>query len=540
MAVGLELLAGDLEPFSLPVQVAHVSEPQPGRVALRGHARLPVPLGLLPQRPGVLDSVGGQRLVEIRVHLVVLVAGVVHGALGAVELVDVGRRVRAPAPHDGVAELVGIQVVPATASGRHADAHLAELVGERVRHGLADRVARGIVEVEGAGKAVARVDPVVTELPAGTLEKRAGAVGRIVAAHVLARPRKAVADAVGHRPVAAQHVVDDRLAVDREVHCLPDLEVAGDVVAGGIRVGAVLALGARGHDGKLHAARVDGVVGLQRVALYLLVGEGRRGVGHVHLAGLRRREGRVLLHEHDDHALDLGLLAVVGGARIEDDLLTAVPLGEHVSPGADGLLAVIGAVCVLGHDAHDGKGVQKRVVGLGELDDQRGVVGRGGVLDHGEVGLRVLRAADRVQREGGVGGAHGLAVGELGVVAQLEGPGELIVGALVGRREVALETHLLGRVDEGGLDEGLVDVLAAAPGHARVEAGVGLVGRAHGDGHLARGVDPRAGSDGPGVARVGRRARRERERARDARARKKRPSGQGKALICHVNVLSAM
>ena len=189
--------------------------------------------------------------------------------------------------------------------------------------------------------------------------------------------------------------------------------------------------------------------------------------------------------------------------------------------------------CVLGHDAHDGKGVQKGVVGLGELYDQRGVVGGGGVLDHGEIGLRVLRAADRVQREGGVGGAHELAVGELGVIAKLERPGELVVRALVGRREVALEAHVLGRVDEGGLDEGLMDVLAAAPGHARVEAGVGLVGRAHGDGHLARGVDPRAGGGGTVVARALARARRARERACDARARKERSSGQGKAPLCH-------
>ena len=327
MAVGLELLAGDLEPFSLPVEVAHVGEPQPGRVALRGHARPAVPLGLLPQGPGVLDGVCRQRLIEIRVHLGVLVAGVVHGALGAVELVDVGGRVRAPAPHDGVAELVGIQVIPAAALRRHPNAHLAELVGEGVRHGLADRVARGVVEVEGARKAVARVDPVVTELPAGALEQGAGAVGRVVAAHVRARPRKTVADAVGHRPVAAQHIVDDRLTVNREVHGLSDLEVAGDVVARGVRIGAVLALGARGHDRQLHAARVDGVVGLQRIAAHLLVGERRRGVGHVHLAGLRRREGGVLLHEDDDHALDLGLLAVVGGVRVEDDLLPAVPLG---------------------------------------------------------------------------------------------------------------------------------------------------------------------------------------------------------------------
>ena len=190
--------------------------------------------------------------------------------------------------------------------------------------------------------------------------------------------------------MAAQHVIDKRLAVYGQVDGATHLQVAGDVVSGGIGVGAVLARGARGNDRHLKPARVDRLVGLQGVARDLLVRQRGGGVGHVHLAGAHGRQGGVLLHEDHAHALDLGSLAVVGRVCLEDDLLAAVPLSEQVPAGANGRLAVVRPVGVLGHYAHHGKGVEQGVVGLGERDHQRDVIGRDGIPDHGEVCLRVL------------------------------------------------------------------------------------------------------------------------------------------------------
>ena len=382
-----------------------------------------------------------------------------------------------------------VDVVPGAALRGDLNAHDRELVGDGVGHGLAHGVGRRVIEVERAGQAVARIHAVRPARPAGGGEKRLGAVGVGFDLHIRARPRQAVADAVGHAAVAVEHVVDKRLAIDGEVDGLPDLEVAGHVVARGVGVRAVRSRGARGDHGKLDAARVDRVVGLERVAVHLLIRERGGGIGHIHLARANGGEGRVFLHKGHDHALDLRRLAVSTGVRLEDDLLATIPLRELIAPGADGVLAVVGAVRVLGNDAQHGQGIEKRVERFVQAKNDRVLVWALDRIDHREIGLGVLRGLDGCHGKGNVGGAHRLPVGEVRIVAQGKRPAQAVVRALVGRREVANELHVRVGTDKRGLDERLVDVFAAAPGHAGVEAGVRLARGAHGDGHLAGGVN---------------------------------------------------
>ena len=77
----------------------------------------------------------------------------------------------------------------------------------------------------------------------------------------------------------------------------------------------------------------------------------------IDLAGARGGQGSVLGHEHDDNALDVGLFAVVTRIGLENGLLAAIPLHKPVAPRAYGVGAVVGAIGVLGHDAHVGKRV---------------------------------------------------------------------------------------------------------------------------------------------------------------------------------------
>ena len=252
---------------------------------------------------------------------------------------------------------MGVEVVPAAAVRVDLDADLGHLIREGVGHGLAHRVAGGIVEVKRAAQALTRVHAVLAEHPARTLELGLSGLGVIVATHAVACPRHAVADAVSNLAVAAQDVIHDRLAVDAQIDGAAHLDVACHVIArrvGGVTVGT---LGTRRDDGQLDPARVHGVVGLERVTLDRLVGERGRGVGHVDLAGARGGQGSVLGHEHDDNALDVGLLAVVTRVGLKNGLLAAIPLHKLVAPRAYGVGAVVGAIGVLGHDAHVGKRV---------------------------------------------------------------------------------------------------------------------------------------------------------------------------------------
>ena len=117
-----------------------------------------------------------------------------------------------------------------------------------------------------------------------------------------------------------------------------------------------------------------------------------------------------------------------------------------------------------------------------------GVVDDDGLVDHGEVGLGGGAVDDAVDGEGDVAGGEGLAVGELDVVADSERPGQAVLGALIGGGEVVLELEVDVGGDEGGLNERLVHMFAAAPAHERVEAGRRLRASGHGEDDLRGGV----------------------------------------------------
>ena len=186
--------------------------------------------------------------------------------------------------------------------------------------------------------------------------------------------------------------------------------------------------------------------------------------------------------------MHLHRLAVVVGVGLKDDLLALVPLLEHVAAAADGVRAIVGAVGVLGYDAHDGERVEQGVERLVEVQLDGGVVDDDGLVDHGEVGFGGTAVDDTVDGEGDVVGGEGLAVGELDVVADGERPGQAVLGALIGVGKVVLELEVDVGGDEGGLNERLVHMLAATPAHERVEAGRRLRAGGHGEDDLRGGV----------------------------------------------------
>ena len=278
--------------------------------------------------------------------------------------------------------------------------------------------------------------------------------------------------------------LDQKLAVHRVVHGAAQGEVAGHIIARIVFHIARQALRARGNHGKGNAARVDRLHRKQLIARGQSIGHGGGGVGHVHLACLGGGERGVFVHEHHHDALHHGRFAVVVGVRLENDLLAAIPLGQLVATGADGIAAVIVAVRMGGADAHRGKRVHKDVEGMHHADLDRLVVERHGLGHHGQIDLGRRGVFDAVDGEGHVFGGQRLAVGELDVGADLERPHHAVLAAFVGRCQVVMQAHVGVGLDQRRLDERLVHVLAAAPCDERVEARLGLGVRGHGHDHL--------------------------------------------------------
>ena len=495
----MRLLLGNLQALGHEVQVVDVGEPYPRGIALRRRAVLAVPHGQLPFVIRIGDHGVCQRGVQVRIDRGVLVARIVAVALGVVQVVHLDRAVGTPTPHDRVAELVLIDVVPACALRRHLDTQLVHLVGEFHGDGLAHRVGGGIVQVERGRHAVLGAHAVGAGYPARLVEQGLCACKVLFALHGIRRPRHVVTHAISDLAVAVQHVVDERLTLHAVVDGATQGQVLRDRVAGGILLARLLFRSARSDGGQGDAARVDGRAVQQVVALRLLVGEGGRRERDVHLAGTGGRQASVLLHEHHHDALDLRRLAVIVGVDLQDDLLAAVPLLEHVAAAAHRVAAVVGTMAAIRHDADNRQRVQQRVERLVQMNLASLVVNGDSLVDHGQVALAGLVVGNAVDGVGHVMGGNRLAVGELGVGADGERPGQAIVAARIGRCQIVLEAHVGLRGQKRGLDERLMHMLATAPGNERIETGIRFAAHRHGNGHL-RGMLP--ASDGAGT-RIG-------------------------------------
>ena len=494
----MRLLLGNLQSLGHEVQVIDVGEPHPRGIALRRRTVFAVPHGQLPFVIRIGDHGVGQCGVQVRVDRSILVAGVVAVARGVVQVVHLDRAVGTPAPHDRVAELMLVDVVPACALRRHLDAQLVHLVGELHGNGLAHRIGGRIVQVERGRHAVLGAHAIGAGYPARLVEQGLCASKILFALHGLGRPGHIVAHAVGDLAVAVQHVVDERLTLHTVVDGAAQRQVLRDRVASGILLTRLLLGGARRDGGQGDAARIDGSAVQQVVTLWLLVGERGRRERDVYLAGTGGRQAGVLLHEHHHDALDLRRLAIVVGIGLQDDLLAAIPLLEHVTAAAHRVAAIIGIMASIRHDADNRQRVQQRVERFVQMDLAGLVVDGDGLVDHGQVALAGLVVGNAVDGICHVTSGNRLAIGELGIGADGERPGQAVVAARIGRCQVVLEAHVGLRGQKRGLDERLVHMLAATPGDERVESGVGLAAHRHGNGNL-RGVLPASGGAGPRI-----------------------------------------
>jgi len=262
-------------------------------------------------------------------------------------------------------------------------------------------------------------------------------------------------DRRARRRVPEPDEVDALLQVDRPVERLPELpvperRVALAVVAvvtvktqlvetvgdDGLRPDAGLALELRHLIGHEAAGAVDDA------ALEVL--DHRVGVGEVHevdLVDLRRRATPIRIRDH----LDVGVL---------------LPLDAVEWSGPDDrrlVLEALGRVFVadlrpdvLGHDRHVVADHVRLGLRAGELD--RVVVDHLHLVDEVRVRRPVLEVAvdDVVVREGDVLGGHALAVVPHRVLAQREGPDQLVLADRpVGRK--AVRVFALHRSESGGV-----------------------------------------------------------------------------------------
>mgnify|MGYP006867309967 CR=1 FL=1 len=177
------------------------------------------------------------------------------------QFIDLNRRVRAPAPQDGLAKLPRIDLVPAPTARRHLKAEFAHLIGELIRQRLAHGVVGRIPYVEGGAHAITAPNTILATEPPRLLEQTVGLLAIEIDLHVVARPRHAVADRIRDLAVPIKHLLDHGLTVDAAVDGTTDRKVAGHVIAHLIRNVALEHLGLTGrYRRKRDTTRVDRLV----------------------------------------------------------------------------------------------------------------------------------------------------------------------------------------------------------------------------------------------------------------------------------------
>src|SRR5699024_8123800 len=343
----------------------------------------------------------------------------VGGAVGVVEgvVVVVQVDVAQPAHHQHV-EVAGVLLVQPGGEVRLADLHLdaerLEVGGDDLRGGDGLRVVAGGEQVQGATVVAGLGHQVLGLVDVGVV---------LVVLHVpdaLGRDGELVGlgGAVGDG-------LDDRFPVDRVGDRLPGLHV----VPGGVGlVQRQVPVVARRRD-----AEFQGVVTLELV--YLLR---RDHVGPLDLPGLQGGQGgggfgdELILHTRD-----LRCAAPVVGVRGQGDVVPGGPFLQGERAGAHGGGGdVPGLQVLLVHDRHalEHAEVGQQVRGGLGQGDHHGVVARGGdVGDGGELpGVGELLINDPVVGVGHVLGGEVAAVVEGDVVAQVEGPGEVVVADVPG------------------------------------------------------------------------------------------------------------
>ena len=107
---------------------------------------------------------------------------------------------------------------------------------------------------------------------------------------------------------------------------------------------------------------------------------------------------------------------------------------------------------MLGYDAQRGHGVKEHGGGLGEGNHNRGVISGLRLLQEGQI-HRGLRSLGSLQRKHHIGGRHRLAIGELRVIAQFEGPDQATFIQRVFRSQIIGKAHIGIILNQGALHQ---------------------------------------------------------------------------------------
>ena len=477
MTVWMDFLLCNLQTVPHIVQMIHVAQPYPGDVSFLGHPCAAVPLRLLPQLIGFLQTVRRKRFVHVCVHRFIGIGGILSAVAFFRRMVDIVQFhgcMGAPAPHQRLGKGIGIGHVPARALNCHLYAKTGALIGQIRRKRLPHRVIRLIHQRKGSAHPVFFPDAVLAFLPARFLQNAHRLIRIVCHLGSLVVPGQFVTDTVGRRPVTIQHVLYHFLPVDPDVDGPADGDVAGHIVSHRHTVFVM-----DGHSWQIDSPVVHTLHPHKAVTLQRLIRIGGGSVRHIHLSGHGCRERRVLLHEKDGDPLHFHLSAVIIRIGLQNHLLSPVPLPQNVTAGANGIASIVFIIGMLRHDSHHRHGIGpdgKRPV---HVKFHRYVIHRHRALQHGKIIHAAVFGTEIIGKRH-VRSGQLLSVRKIGVIPDGHCPQQTVLRHRVIHSQIHPDLQIRRSGGQRALNQRLMHMLSRSPAVNRIKTRLRLRGRRHG------------------------------------------------------------
>ncbi len=347
MPVRLGLGRADIEALIDEIEMVQIDEPRPARLAFRAESIGSVPRGFLPVGIGRFQALGSLSVGKMPVHRglgkIAYIEIVDAAEARFIEIVDLERRMAAPAEHDRFSVHDSLDPVPTQPLRRCFDTERLEQFGKGHRQGLTRRIGRRIVDRKNSPHAVFDADTVISGSPACLVQDHLRLVEVIADGGIRIGPWKSIGRTVGRCAVTEKRNLDKFLPVDAEIDRTPDGAIRGHRIADNR---AVLTQTWPGN-WKGDPAIVDRLDRQLFETVRRQVRQCSRDGNHVHLARLRRGEARILVCEQEGDSIEGSMRPVIFGIGLDNQLLAPCPGNELVGSGANriGSVAVAIACC---------------------------------------------------------------------------------------------------------------------------------------------------------------------------------------------------
>ena len=447
-----------------------IDDPDPGTFADHSGAGLTVPLDLLEVLVSFLGSqslpgsfqitVGDFAHVAFRVIIVIQ-----KGALALIQEISLGGICCTPAHHNSFGEHSQTDFVPAEALGNDVDPHFLQQFHTGKQYCLSGRIAGGIHAGKLRLKAVLLHNAVtVSVCPTGIPKKLLCIIHIGFDLHIRIVPGHTVVFGVSRGCIAVQRNICNQTAVNGIGDCLPDFDVAGNVVANGCAILSYLAFRRKHRQGETTA--VGGGNSFNVITVYLVHCQGRRGDGCIYLSCLDSCQSCIFPHEDNDHIPDGRNFAVVIFVGFQNQLLLAAPLHELVRARGDRRVRAISfGISMFGNHTNRSQGIQKPECGGVESNHHGEIIFRNSAVHKGQI-HRTHGGLCRFQCEGHILCSDLLAISEIGILTDFEGPHQAVLGQAIICRQIIDKSHVRIIANQGTLQDGSI---AMAPALGRIQ-----------------------------------------------------------------------